>query len=37
MSGELTLLIVCCGWPAVWLVGGWWLRGMYEKRRQQQP
>ncbi len=33
MSGELTLFLVCCGWPTIGILIGWWLRGAYEQRR----
>src|SRR3990172_5504884 len=33
MSGEFTLLIVCCVWPMIGVLVGWGLRGAYEKRR----
>jgi len=36
MSSELIILLICCIWPCLWMVGGWWLRGAYEKRREAQ-
>jgi len=35
MSGEATLLLICCAWPFLGVLAGWWLRGAYEKRRLQ--
>jgi hypothetical protein len=36
VSGEFTLLIVCCVWPFVGVLVGWGLRGAVEKRRAQR-
>jgi len=36
MSGEATIFLICCAWPFLGVLAGWWLRGgAYEKRRLQ--